>query len=138
MDTIREQKLLARLDALETRCAALETSETAFIEEFDKVWESFSELNLRVLFALQYFQFKKSAPTGLLDGNGQALQETLTTTLYDIYQEQRETFAQKVHAHVQQARADLDANRSHATAAAGATPEAGSDGAKSQLKIVTH
>lgn len=102
MDAIKEQKLIrliemyeARIEALDVRLAAAEEFMT---EEIDKMWAGLNEVGLRQLFTMQYFQFRKTVPTGVLDVAGQMITEPKQCTLYELYLEQRDTFIAQVQA----------------------------------------
>lgn len=119
MDAIKLQRLLdfqnSRIEALETRCENLEAIlnenfENLIITEINKLWVGNEELHLRVLFALQYFQFGRQVDTGIIGNDGQPVMRMEKLTLFDLYVQQREQFAAKVKADEEElARLNADA-----------------------------
>lgn len=103
MDAIAQQKLLRRVEDLATRVEQLEASEGQFIREFEEQFSQLAEINLRILFALNHFKFRKATPTSVLDVNGQPIMDNEEVTLWDIYLQKRDAFAAKVAADVEEA-----------------------------------
>lgn len=123
MDAIRAHKLEQAVADLATRVMQLEASETALIEENRELWTGLEELHRRVTFMMQYFQFRKKVEKPILDGNGRAVQEEISTTMYDLYAEKRPSIlAQEQEiADAAQAGTSLDAQGSGDAASASAT-----------------
>lgn len=116
MDAIKEQKLVRlieyyeqRIEELAVRCTNLESIlsenfENLIIEEINKLWLGNEELNLRLLFTMQHFQFRKLVETGVMGPDDKPVSREERITLFDIFQGQRESFAAKVKANEEAAR----------------------------------
>lgn len=147
MDAIKEQKLLRLIEMYEQRLSDAdiritnleailnENFENLIITEINKLWLANEELNLRVLFTMQHFQFRKHVPTGMFDAANQPIMKEVRSTLYDIFEESREAFTAKVKAN-EAANATQQVDAAATGAAAGVSADAPPAGEKETTIVV--
>lgn len=99
----KHERLQESLALAKQRVTDLEADILALIDDRERLWSEIAELNLRVLYAMQMVQFRKTIPSGMLDANGQPIADVVSSTLYDFYLREREAFQAKVATSVEEA-----------------------------------